>query len=53
MNRRGQITTFQERVEIVERATAGESDATIASGLRAGHGIEFACPYLFRNVVAR
>ncbi len=33
MNRRGHITTFQERVEIAERAAAGQTDAESASAL--------------------
>ena len=33
MIRRGQITTFQERLDITERATAGQSDTEIAAAL--------------------
>ena len=33
MIRRGQTTTFQERLEIIERATAGQSDPEIAAAL--------------------
>jgi putative transposase len=33
MLRRGQTTTFQERLEITERAAAGESDPEIAAAL--------------------
>src|SRR4051794_16294630 len=33
MIRRGQRTTFQERLEITERAAAGQSDAAIAAEL--------------------
>src|SRR5215813_11309138 len=33
MLRRGQITTFQERLEITERAAAGQSDPKIAAAL--------------------
>src|ERR1700733_5542001 len=33
MTRRGQTTTFQERVEITERAAAGQTDTAIAVAL--------------------
>ena len=33
MLRRGQTTTFQERLDITERATAGQSDPEIAAAL--------------------
>src|SRR5205809_5348802 len=33
MLRRGQTTTFQERLDITERATAGQSDPEIATAL--------------------
>src|SRR5215470_16443065 len=33
MIRRGQTTTFQERLDITERAVAGESDPEIAAAL--------------------
>ena len=33
MLRRGQTTTFQERLDIIERATAGQSDPEIAAAL--------------------
>src|SRR5258708_5896639 len=33
MLRRGQRTTFQERLEIIERAAAGQSDPQIAAAL--------------------
>jgi len=33
MIRRGQTTTFQERLEIGERAAAGQSDPAIAAAL--------------------
>ena len=33
MHRRGQMTTFQKRLEITERAAAGQSDPDIAATL--------------------
>ena len=33
MFRRGQITTFQERLAVTERATAGQSDPEIAAAV--------------------
>ncbi len=33
MLRRGQTTTFQERLDIIERAAAGQSDPEIATAL--------------------